>query len=262
MAVQRQRTCQRYMPPACPSRSLQLRGRQVGLGGRRPRRAGGEGGTRPAVQAAGRPKRQCGAEGVEGRLRRREAQAEVVEGDRRSAAVGQWATLVRSRRYRSAVQQLRDNLQAQLLDSQAVCQQQAAQLRQAHAALEAARAECAALAAQLRDAEARHQQELEQAGQERQQEVAMLQQQADEQCQLLQQQADAAAAVAVAEAEQHCHVEAAARWAAAGSRGWPASCPIETRAWGRQICTCLSQLPIKSFLCEPQGVPGGTARPA
>ncbi len=216
----------------------------------------------PAVHAAGLSKLQSAAEGLEVRLLRLEAQAAVVEEDRRSAAVGQWATLVRSRRYRSAVQQLRDNLQAQLLDSQAVCQQQAAQLRQAHAALEAARAECAALAAQLRDAEARHQQELEQAGQERQQEVAMLQQQADEQCQLLQQQADAAAAVAVAEAEQRCHVEAAARWAAAGSRGWPASCPIETRAWGRQICTCLSQLPIKSFLCEPQGVPGGTARPA
>lgn len=164
----------------------------------------------PAVHA-GLAKLQSAAQGLEARLLRLEAQAAVVEEDRRSAAVGQWATLVRSGRYRSAVQQLRENLQAQLLDAQAMCQQQAAQLRQAHAAVEAAQAECAALAAQLRDGEARHQQELQQAAQERQQEVAELLQQAEERCQVLQQQAGVAAEAAAAEAEQRCRVEAAAR---------------------------------------------------
>ena len=172
----------------------------------------------PAVHA-GLAKLHAAAEGLEVRLLRLEAHAAVMEEDRRSAAVGQWATLVRSGRYRSAVQQLRDGLQAQLLDCQAVCQQQAAQLRQAHAAVEAARSECAALALQLQHAEARHQQELEQAGQGREQEIALLYQQADERCRALQQQADAAVAAAVLQAEQRCGVEAAARWVVAGNQG-------------------------------------------
>ncbi|PRW61371.1 leucine-rich repeat containing [Chlorella sorokiniana] len=180
------------------------------LGGQLERHGDTEAAHLPAVHA-GLAKLQSAAEGLEVRLLRLEAQAAVLQEDRRSAAVGQWATMVRSRRYRSAVQQLRDGLQAQLLDAQAVCQQQAAQLRQAHAAVDAARAECAALAEQLRDAEERQQQEWEQALQDRQQELAMLHQQADERCHTLQRQAEASAAAAVAEAEQRCRVEAATR---------------------------------------------------
>ena len=42
-----------------------------------------------------------------------------------AAAVAQWARLARSQRYRAAVKQLRDGLQADLLEAQAQCAAQA-----------------------------------------------------------------------------------------------------------------------------------------
>ena len=166
----------------------------------------------PALSAA-LSQMQASAEGLEVRLLRLEAQAAVAMQDRQAAAAGQWATLVRSRRYRSAVKQLRDGLQAQLLDAQAAGQQQSAQLRQLRAALEAAGGGCAELAARLQDTLLRHEHEMQQAASAQRQELAALRQQADQELQEAQQQADAAAAAAVAAVEQRCRVELAARWA-------------------------------------------------
>lgn len=45
-----------------------------------------------------------------------------------AAAVAQWARLAHSQRYRSAVKQLRDGLQADLLEARAQCQTQARRL--------------------------------------------------------------------------------------------------------------------------------------
>lgn len=165
----------------------------------------------PALHAAC-SRLQGAAEGLEVRLLRLEAQAAVAQQDRQAAAAEQWAGLVRSRRYRAAVKQLRGGLQAQLLDVQAACQQQAAQLRELQAALQGSQEECRALAAQLRSGEQQHQRELEAAAALRQQELASLLQQAEEQRQALQQEAAAATAAAVEEAQQRCRVEAAARW--------------------------------------------------
>lgn len=177
---------------------------------------------------------QSAAEGLEVRLLRLEAQAAVAQQDRQAAAAEQWAGLVRSRRYRSAVKQLRDGLQAQLLDSQAACQQQAAQLRELQAALQGAQEECRALALQLRSAEQQHQQELDAAAAQQQQELVALRQQAEDQRQTLQQEAAAATAAAVEEAQQRCRVEAAARWAWCGLAliGWG---PMASRSLAYQL---------------------------
>lgn len=163
--------------------------------------------------AAALDRLEASAGALEPRLLRLEAQAAVAQQDREAAAVGQWATLVRSARYNAAVRQLRDGLQAQLLDAQAACQQQAAQLRQLQAALDAARADCEALAAQAQDARLLHQQELERCAVQQQREIAAVHQQAEEQARALREQGEAATSAAVAYTEERCRVETAARWA-------------------------------------------------
>lgn len=165
----------------------------------------------PAVESALGRLHQS-AEELEVRLLRLEAQAAVAAEDRRDAAAARWANLERCRRYRAAVRQLRDGLQAQLLDAQAASHLQAAQLAALQSALETARAEGEELAGRLQEAQVLHQQELQQRADEHQVALATLQQQAEEQRQLVQQQAEAAAAEAVAAAEDRCRVESAARW--------------------------------------------------
>lgn len=165
----------------------------------------------PAVESALGKLRQS-AEELDLRLLRLEAQAAVAAEDRQEAAGARWANLERCRRYRAAVRQLRDGLQAQLLDAQAASHQQAAQLDALQSALEAAQAESEELAGQLQEAQVLHQGELQQLAGEHQVAVAALQQQAEERQQLLQQRAEAAAAEAIAVAEDRCRVESAARW--------------------------------------------------
>lgn len=188
----------------CLHGQLQALGRQL-------ERQGDEEAARLPAMLAGLSRLQASAEALEVRLLRLEAQAAVAQQDRQAVAAGQWAGLMVSRRYRSAVKQLRDGLQAQLLDMQAACQQQAAQLRQLQTALEAAQEDCHALSMQLRDTQLQHQRELERSAHDRQQELAALHQRVQDQRQAQQQEAMASLAAAVAEAEQRCRVEAAAR---------------------------------------------------
>ncbi|KAL4423912.1 hypothetical protein ABPG75_001213 [Micractinium tetrahymenae] len=164
----------------------------------------------PTLESALGRLHQC-AEELEVRLLRLEAQAAVAAEDRQEAAAARWANLERCRRYRAAVRQLRDGLQAQVLDAQAASHQQAALLAALQSALEAARAESEELAGRLQDAQLLHQQDLQQLVQEHQAALTALQQQAEEQQQVTQQHAEAAAAEAVAATEERCRVEAAAR---------------------------------------------------
>lgn len=159
------------------------------------------------------------AEDLEVRLLRLEAQAAVAAEDRQEATAARWANLERCRRYRAAVRQLRDGLQAQLLDAQAASHQQAAQLAALLPALEAAEAKSEELAGRLQEAQLQHQHELHQLAAQHHAAMAALQQQSEEQQQLVQRQAEAAAAEAVAAAEDRCRVESAARWVSA-RHGW------------------------------------------
>ena len=139
---------------------------------------------------------ESSAEALEARLLHLEALAAVAMQDRQASAVAHWARLVRGQRYGSALKQLHSGLQARLLESQAECQQQAAQLRLLDASLETVRAKCASQAAELQAVRMQHQQELLEAS---------------EQQQHLLRQADAAAAASVAGIEERCRVELSAR---------------------------------------------------
>lgn len=78
-----------------------------------------------------------------------------------AAAVGQWARLARSQRYRTAVKQLRDGLQHDLLEAQSLCARQAAQLEQLQQLAAGSQAECEELVRRLEEAEALHSREVE-----------------------------------------------------------------------------------------------------
>ncbi|KAL4856690.1 Transcription initiation factor TFIID subunit 14b [Chlorella vulgaris] len=155
---------------------------------------------------------------MEGRLLRLEAQAAVILQDRSAAAVGHWAVLVRGCRYRSAVSALRDGLQTQLLDAQAACQQQAAELQRLHAALETAQHDASELGACLEAAQLQHQAKLRAAEQHHNKQLDSALQAAAQEQREAQQAADESIAAAVAEVEQRCKVEMAARVARAEQR--------------------------------------------
>lgn len=164
---------------------------------------------------------QQSAEGLEVRLLRLEAQAAVAVEDRQDSVAERWAHLVRSHRYRAAVKQLRNGLQAQLLDVQADCQQHVAQLVQLQAALHSARSKRDELAFQLQNAQLRHEQEMQLGAHEQQEQLAALQAEAEQGRRHVQQEAELAAAASVTAAEDRCRVEAAAR-----------ACQLEQRALG------------------------------
>ena len=240
---------------------------QLGLLARRVEEQGDEDAARLPALSAALSHMQASAEGLEVRLLRLEAQAAVAMQDRQVAATGQWATLVRSRRYRTAVKQLRDGLQAQLLESQETGQQQAVQLRRLQAALEAARGECASLAARLQDMQLQHQQEMNELAGAQQEELARLRQQAQQELLEAAQQADDVAAAAVAAAEQQCRVELAARWVApnpsiVGDSCWatPAPTPLRMHAWCLLPATLTGALPCPSPFPLLSILPAGWAK--
>jgi hypothetical protein len=78
-----------------------------------------------------------------------------------AAVVAQWARLARSQRYRSAVKQLRDGLQHDLLEAQAQCQTQAAQLAQLQELAGASQQEYQQLLGRLDEVQALHDRELQ-----------------------------------------------------------------------------------------------------
>jgi len=203
----------RFADHACPSHLQVEQHMQAQLMGlcSRLEALGDEGEAHVAFLGADLGRLQQSAEDLEVHLLRLEAHAAVAVQDREDAAVSRWKQLVSSQRYRAAVRQLRDGLQVELLDAQAACQQQAAQLAQLGTALEAARSEHAQLAAELQDAHLRSEQALQRAGAERQQALAALQCKVESERVRVQQEAEAASAAAVAAAEERCRVEAAAR---------------------------------------------------
>lgn len=162
----------------------------------------------PALTAA-LAKLQLAAQEQEVRLLRLEGQAAVVVEDSTAAAAGQWAAFVRGHRYRSAVKQLRGGLQQELLEVQATCQEQAAQLLHMQAALDAVTCECSVLTGQLQHASMAHQAELQRLADAQQQKVASLCAQAKQEQHAVQQQLHDAADAAADQAERL--VEAAAR---------------------------------------------------
>ncbi|GAB4814836.1 hypothetical protein N2152v2_001882 [Parachlorella kessleri] len=154
---------------------------------------------------------QDAAADLQDRFERMEAQAAVIIQQKHAAAGAQWARLARSQRYRSAVKQLRDGLQHDLLEAQAQCHVQAAQLSELQEVATESQQQCQQLLARLEEVEAINSDKLQVLSEQHAQAINTMEQDVSAARLELQKQADLMAKAAAAAAEQRLKADMAAR---------------------------------------------------